>query len=75
MKKLLIIVPKGSALDSYLPDAGFFYDEIERLIDTTCYKINLTDKMDFINFLISKFSLQDYSIRNIHGEYIFRVHN
>ena len=73
MKKLLIIVPKDSALDSYLADAGFLFDEIERLIDTTCYKINLTDKMDLINFLISKFSPQDYCIRNIHGEYIFRV--
>ena len=75
MKKLLIIVPKGSALDSYLADAGFIYDEIERLSHTICYTINLTDKMDFINFLISKFSPQDYFIVNNTGEFIFCVHN
>lgn len=73
MTKLLIIVPKGSALDFYLVDSGFIFDEIVRISHSSYYKINVTDKMDLINFFISKFSLQDYTIRCDHGEFIFRV--
>lgn len=73
MKKLLIIVPKGSALDSYLADADFIYDEISHLFHTTCYLINVTDKMDLINFLVSKFSPQEYLIHNNCGDFVFHV--
>lgn len=73
MKRLRIIVPKESALDSYLSDVGFIYEKIVPILDCTCYTINVTDKNLLIKFLISKFSPQDYSIRYKYGEYIFRV--
>lgn len=73
MKRLRIIVPKESALDSYLSNVGFIYDKIVHKLDCTCYTINLTAIKLLINLLISKFSLQDYSIRYKYGEYIFRV--
>lgn len=73
MKRLLIIVRRDSALDSYLADAGFIYDKVVRSNDRTYYKINLTNKLDLINFLISKFGLLDYSILCRHGSFRFRV--
>lgn len=73
MKRLLIIVPKGSAIDFYLADVGFIYDKIVRTSDRSYYKINLTDKMSLINLLISKFGIQDFSVRCYYGVFTFRV--
>lgn len=71
MKRLSIIVPKDSALDCWLADAGFIYDKVVPSNDCTLYIINLTNKMELINLLISKFRLKDFCIRCIHGKYIF----
>ena len=73
MKKLRIIVPYGSALDSYLADAGFIYDEITRLSDKTYFKMNITSYFQLIEFLVSKFRLTDYSIRCDDGVVTFLV--
>ena len=73
MKKLRIIVWKNSPLDSYLADSGFIFDNVFHLSDRTFYVISLTDKMDLINYLISKFSLHNYSIRCDYDDFIFHV--
>ena len=73
MKKLRIIVPKDSALDSYLADAGFIYDKIARLSDRTCFKMNISTSLQLIDLLVSKFCLKDFSIRCHDGEVTFVV--
>ena len=73
MKKLRIIVPKDSALDSYLTDAGFIYDYIHRLPANTCYKMNISLCLQLIDFLVSKFRLKDFSVRCCDGVVTFRV--
>lgn len=73
MKKLLIIAPKDSALDSYLADAGFIYDKIVCLSRSTCYKMNISLSLQLIELLVSKFCLIDFSIDCYDGEVTFRV--
>ena len=73
MKKLRIIVPKDSALDFYLADAGFIYDKISRLSDRTCFKMNISLSLTLIEFLVSKFRLKDFSVRCHDGIVTFRV--
>lgn len=73
MKKLLIIVPKDSALDSYLSDGGFIYFKIVRLSRETCYKMNISLSLSLIEFLVTKFCLTDFSVRCHHGTVTFRV--
>ena len=73
MKRLLIIVRTDSAIDSWLADAGFIYDRVVHVDDRTYYKLNVTDKKALIKLLISKFRLQDYSIRCYFGGFTFRV--
>ena len=73
MTKLLIIVPKDSALDSYLANSLYIFDEIAHSSQKSFYKMYLNDKLVLINFLISEFSLQDYSIRCHYDEFVFRV--
>lgn len=73
MKKLRIIVPKDSALDSYLADAGFIYDKFVRLADRTCYKMNISLSLQLIDFLVCKFHLTDFSICCHDGVVTFRV--
>lgn len=73
MKKLRIIVRNDSALDSYLADCGFIYDEIIRLSRKTCYRMNLSSSLQFIEFLVFKFCLMDFSIECHDGEVTFRV--
>ena len=73
MKRLLIIVRRDSAIDSYLADVGFIYDKVVCLHDRTCYTINVTDKMALIKLLISKFRLKDYSISRKYDSFRFRV--
>lgn len=73
MKKLRIIVPKDSALDSYLSDAGFIYDKIVRLSNDTSYKMNISLSLQLIDFLVCKFHLQDFSVCCRDGVVTFRV--
>ncbi len=73
MKKLRIIVPKNSALDSYLADAGFIYDKITELSHGNCFTMNISLSLQLIDFLVSKFSLKDFSIRCYDGVVTFRV--
>lgn len=73
MKKLVIIVPKDSALDFYLVDAGFIYDKIVRLSRGTCYKMHISLSLQFIDFLVSKFCLEDFSVKCHEGVVTFCV--
>ena len=73
MKRLSIIVPTDSALDSWLSDAGFIYDKVVRSSNKTLYKINLTHKMDLINLRISQFRLKDFCICCKRGKFTFCV--
>ena len=73
MKKLLIFVPKDSALDSYLADAGFIYYKIARLSNGTCYKMRITLSLQLIELLVTKFCLKDFSVRCHDGVVTFRV--
>lgn len=73
MKKLFIIVPQHSALDSYLSDAGFIYDKIVRLSRGTCYKMNISSSLQLIELLVSKFCLKHFSIDCDDGAVFFRV--
>lgn len=73
MKKLIIIVPKDSALDSYLADAGFIYDKIVCLSHGTCYKMNISLSLQFIDFIVSKFCLTDFSVNCHDGVVTFCV--
>lgn len=73
MKKLRIIVRNDSALDSYLADCGFIYDEINRLSRKTCYRMTISLSLQLIELLVSKFCLKDFSIECHDGEVTFRV--
>lgn len=72
MKKLIIIVPKDSALDSYLAHAGFIYDKIVRLPQTS-YHMNISLPLQLIDFLVCKFCLKDFSIECYDGIVTFIV--
>lgn len=73
MKKLRIIVPTGSALDSYLSEDGFIYEKIVRLSNDTSYKMNISLSLQLIDFLVCKFHLKDFSVRCYDGVVTFRV--
>ena len=74
MKKLVIIVPKGSLINSYLMNNYYLYDKIVDLDDRVCYKqISPSNSMETINLLITKFMLSDFSINCNNGDYTFRV--
>lgn len=74
MKKLLIIVPKDSLLNSYLQNQFYVYDKITDLGDRVCYKQSgLSHPMQTITYLIDMFMLSDYSVRCLYGDYTFRV--
>ena len=73
MKKLRIIVPKDSAIDSYLADAGFIYDKFSHLPQGSCYKMSISLSLQLIDFLVCKFRLKDFSVRCYDGEVTFRV--
>ena len=75
MKKLRISVPKGSALDSYLVDAGFIYNKIVSLSNKTSYEMNISLPLNLIDLLVSKFCLKDFSVRCHHDVAIFRVYS
>ena len=75
MKKLRISGPKGSALDSYLVDAGFIYNKIVRLSNVTSYEMNISSSLNLIDLLVSKFCLQAFSVRCHDSVVIFRVHS
>lgn len=73
MKTLRIIVPKDSAVDSYLADVGFIYTEIERTPLITCYKMNISKSFKLIDLLVSIFCLKDYFIWCFDGVVTFYV--
>lgn len=73
MKTLRIIVLEGSVIDLYMADAGFIYDKIVHLSDTVCYVMNITKSLQLIDFLVSKFSIKDFSIDCLDGHVFFRV--
>ena len=75
MKTLRIIVLKGSAIDSYLADAGFIYDKNDRLSDIVCYKMNISKSLMLIDLLVSKFCITDFSVECLDGNVFFRVHS
>ena len=74
MKKLLIIIPKDSLLNSYLMKSFRVYSKISDLDDKVCYKhIGLSNPMETISYLITMFMLSDFSIDCSYGDYTFRV--
>lgn len=73
MKKLIIIVSKGSALDSYLSNDFYLFDKITRLDDEISYQMFISNPLDMIDYLISIFEPQIYSTTCKNGRYIFRV--
>ena len=76
MKKLLIIVPKDSLLNSYLMKSFRVYAKISDLEEDVCYKhIGLSSPMETISYLITMFMLSDFSINCDHGDYFFIVHS
>lgn len=73
MKKLLINVPKGTMLSSYLMKY-YVYAKITERDGMLCYKLtDLANPMETISYLITTFMLSDFSIRCNHGDYTFRV--
>ena len=74
MKKLLIIVPKDSLLNSYLTKNFNVYAKIADTEDRVCYKhIGLSTPLETISFLSTMFMLSDFSISCKYDDYIFRV--
>ena len=74
MKKLLIIVPKDSLLNSYLMKSFRVYSRLSEIEDMVYYKyIGLSNSMDTINYLITMFMLSDFSVNCNYGDYTFLV--
>ena len=74
MKKLLIIVPKDSLLNSYLHNTFYAFDKITVFEDRVCYiQKGLSHPMDSINYYINMFMPSDFSIICNYGDYTFRV--
>lgn len=74
MKKLLIIVPKDSLLNSYLMKSFRVYARLSEIEDMVYYKhIGLSNSMETISYLITMFMLSDFSISCDYGDYTFRV--
>ena len=76
MKKLLIIVPKDSLLNSYLMKNYRVYSKISDLEDKVCYKyLGLPNPMETVTYLITMFMLSDFSVNCNYGDYTFLVHS
>ena len=76
MKKLLIIVPKDSLLNSYLMKNFRVYSKISDLEDKVCYKyLGLANPMETVTYLITMFMLSDFSVTCNYGDYTFLVHS
>ena len=73
MKTLRIFVLKDSALDSYLANAGFMYENIFHINDIVCYKMYISKSLQLIDLLVSKFCIMDFSVECLDGEVLFRV--
>ena len=73
MKTLRIIVLKGSALDSWLADAGYTYDKIIHISEIVCYKMHNSKPLDLIDLLVSKFCITEFSVDCLDGHVFFRV--
>ena len=73
MKKLLIIVPKETLLNSYLMNQFYVYEKVVDVDDVVYYKQIGMSPMETINHLISTFMLSDFSVNCNYGDYTFRV--
>lgn len=73
MKRLRIFVLNDSALDIYLSDCGFIYENVVRLSNKTSYAMNISKSLELIDFLVSKFCLNDFQIKCHDGVVTFRV--
>ena len=73
MKKLLIIVPKETLLNSYLMNQFFVYEKIVDAEDVVYYKQIGMSPMETINYLVSTFMLSDFYVSCNYGDYTFRV--
>lgn len=74
MKKLLIIVPKDSLLNSYLQKTFNVYAKVAEIEDMVYYNyIGFSSPMETINYLVTMFMLSDFSLYCNHGDYDFRV--
>ena len=74
MKKLLIIVPKDSLLNTFLMKNFRVYAKISNLEDSVCYKhIGLSNSMETITYLVTMFMLSDFYINCSNGDYTFLV--
>ena len=73
MKKLLIIVPKGTLLNSYLMNQFYVYEKVVDADDVVYYKQIGMSPMETINHLVSTFMLSDFSVNCNYGDYTFRV--
>lgn len=74
MKKLLIIIPKDSLLNSYLMKNFRVYTKISDLEDKVCYKfIGFSSPMETINYLVNMFMLSDFSVECSCGDFTLFV--
>lgn len=74
MKKLLILVPKDSLLNTYLNKSFRVYVQVAEIDDVVYYKfIGLSNSMETISYLVTMFMLSDFSIYCNNGDYTFRV--
>ena len=74
MKQLLIIVPKGSLIDSYLMKSFRVYARLSETENMVYYKdIGFSTSMETISHLTTMFMLSDFSVNCKHGDYILRV--
>ena len=60
MKKLLIIVPKGTLLNSYLMNQFYVYEKVVDADDVVYYKQIGMSPMETINHLVSTFMLSEF---------------
>lgn len=74
MKKLLIIVPKGSFINSYLMKSFRVYARLSEIEDMVYYKyIGSANTTETVSYLITMFMLSDFSINCYCGDYTFCV--
>ena len=73
MKKLLIVVPKGSILNSYLRKYHVYGKITERNGSVYYKETGISNPMETISYLIATFMLFDFSITCNYGDYTFRV--
>lgn len=74
MKKLLIIVPKDSLINSYLQNVSSVYNKVVDSEDTVYYQqTGSFNPIETINYLVTMFMLSDFYFSSNYGDYTFRV--